>query len=141
MMVKPARGALRLRQVYGAFGGTVQRLISAFRNSTRAFGRLARSEAAFRQELVLLVMSLPAGWFLASTWRGYALLVGSLIVLMIVEVLNTAVEAACDALSREFNADIQLAKDCGSLAVLFAVVLVAGVWILAIVERVSGFPL
>jgi diacylglycerol kinase (ATP) len=60
---------------------------------------------------------------------------------MIVEVLNTAVEAACDALSREFNADIQLAKDCGSLAVLLAVALVAGVWILAIAGRVGGFPL
>lgn len=116
----------------------MRRLISAFRNSTRAFGRLARSEAAFQQELVLLVLSLPAGWFLASTWRGYALLVGSLVVLMIVEVLNTAVEAACDALSREFNADIQLAKDCGSLAVLLAVFLVACVWILALAERLGG---
>jgi diacylglycerol kinase (ATP) len=117
---------------------TVRRLISAFRNSTRAFGRLARSEAAFQQELVLLVLSLPAGWFLASTWRGYALLVGSLVVLMIVEVLNTAVEAACDALSREFNADIQLAKDCGSLAVLLAVLLVVCVWLLALAERLGG---
>jgi diacylglycerol kinase (ATP) len=121
--------------------GAMQRLIKAFRNSARAFGWLARSETAFQQEVVLLLLSLPVGWFLADTWRGYALLVGSLVVLMIVEVLNTAVEAACDALSREFNADIQLAKDCGSLAVLLAVVLVAGVWILAIAERVGGFPL
>ena len=78
---------------------------------------------------------------MASTWRGYALLVGSLIVLMIVEVLNTAVEAACDALSREFNADIQLAKDCGSLAVLLAVLLAAIIWVLALVERLGGSPL
>lgn len=119
----------------------MQRLVKAFTNSTRAFGRLARSEAAFQQELVLLILSLPAGWFLASTWRGYALLVGSLIVLMMVEVLNTAVEAACDALSREFNADIQLAKDCGSLAVLLAVLLVAVIWVLALVERLGGSPL
>ena len=116
----------------------MQRLIKAFSNSARAFSRLARSEAAFRQELVLLVLSLPVGWFLASTWRGYGLLVGSLIVLMIVEVLNTAIEAACDALSREFNAEIQLAKDCGSLAVLLTVILAAGVWILAIAERFGG---
>ena len=116
----------------------MQRLVKAFTNSTRAFGRLARSEAAFQQELVLLILSLRAGWFLASTCRGYALLVGSLIVLMIVEVLNTAVEAACDALSREFNADIQLAKDCGSLAVLLAVILAAGVWLLALVDLFLG---
>jgi diacylglycerol kinase (ATP) len=84
-----------------------------------------------------LLLSLPVGWFLATTWRGYALLVGSLIVLMIVEVLNTAVEAACNALSREFNADIQLAKDCGSLAVLLAVLLAAGVWLLALLDRIA----
>jgi diacylglycerol kinase (ATP) len=116
----------------------MRRLIGAFRNSARAFGRLARSEAAFRQELALLLLSLPAGWFVATTWRGYALLVGSLIVLMIVEVLNTAIEAACNALSREFNADIQLAKDCGSLAVLLAVILAACVWIVELAERIGG---
>ena len=117
------------------------RLINAFRNSVRAFGRLVRFEAAFQQEVFLLLLSLPVGWFLARTWRGYALLVGSLVVLMIVEVLNTAVEAACDALSREFNADIQLAKDCGSLAVLLAVLLAAIIWVLALVERLGGSPL
>jgi len=117
--------------------GAMRRLVKAFTNSARAFGRLVRSEAAFQQEFVLLMLSLPVGWFLASTWRGYALLVGSLIVLMIVEVLNTAIEAACDALSREFNADIQLAKDCGSLAVLLAVFLAAIVWALALAERIG----
>ncbi|MGN6468371.1 MAG: diacylglycerol kinase [Rhizobiaceae bacterium] len=114
------------------------RLVNAFRNSSRAFGRLVRSEAAFQQEVALLVLSLPAGWFLATTWRGYALLVGSLIVLMIVEVLNTAVEAACNAFSREFNIEIQLAKDCGSLAVLLAIVLAAIVWLLALVDFFQG---
>jgi diacylglycerol kinase (ATP) len=114
------------------------RLINAFRNSVRAFGHLVRFEAAFQQEVFLLVLSLPVGWFLARSWRGYALLVGSLVVLMMVEVLNTAVEAACNALSREFNSDIQLAKDCGSLAVLLAVILAAGVWLLALLDLFQG---
>jgi diacylglycerol kinase (ATP) len=120
--------------------GAMSRLIKAFRNSVRAFGRLARSEAAFQQEIVLLLLSLPVGWFVAPTWRGYALLVGSLVVLMIVEVLNTAVEAACDATSREFDADIQFAKDCVSLAVLLAAILAAGVWLLALLERLGALP-
>ena len=55
-----------------------------------------------------------------------------------VEVLNTGIEAACDAFSREFHIDIQLAKDCGSLAVLISVILVAGVWGIAMVERITG---
>jgi diacylglycerol kinase (ATP) len=57
-----------------------------------------------------------------------------------VEVLNTGIEAACDAVSREFNIDIQLAKDCGSLAVLIAVLLTSGVWLVAILERLFGTP-
>lgn len=116
----------------------MKRLIDAFLNSVRAFRRLAGSEAAFQQELALLLLSLPVGWFLSTSWRGYALLVGSILVLMLVEVLNTGIEAACDAVSREFNIDIQLAKDCGSLAVLITILLVAGVWLIAIVERIVG---
>ena len=95
-------------------------------------------EAAFRQELALLVVSLPLAWLLAGDWRGFALLVGSILLLIMVEVLNTAIEAACDAFSREFNVDIQLAKDCGSLAVLISILIACGVWLLAIVERAGG---
>jgi diacylglycerol kinase (ATP) len=58
-----------------------------------------------------------------------------------VEVLNTGIEAACDAVSREFHIDIQLAKDCGSLAVLISVVIAMIVWGMAIVEAIWGVPL
>ncbi len=117
------------------------RLIHAMRHSARAFGCLIRSEAAFRQEAALLVAALPLAWFLASTWRSYLLLIGSLLFLMLVEVLNTAIEAACDAVSTEFRPEIKLAKDCGSLAVLMAIVLAGGVWLLALCERFVGAPL
>lgn len=116
----------------------MERLIKAFENSVRAFRRLARSETAFQQELILLALSIPFGWFLAASWRSYALLVGSILFLMIVEVLNTGIEAACDAVSLEFHREIQLAKDCGSLAVLMSIVLVASIWVLALIERLSG---
>src|SRR5690606_38127275 len=102
---------------------------------------LIGSEAAFQQEMALLVLSLPVGWFLATSWRGFALLVGSLLLLLIVEVLNTGIEATCDAISREFNIDIQLAKDCGSLAVLLTSLLVGMVWLLAVAERIAGTAL
>lgn len=118
----------------------MERLVNAFRNSVRAGWHLLRTETAFQQEIALLVLALPLGWLLASTWRGYALLLAVILVLIVVEVLNTAVEAACDAISREFSADIQLAKDCGSLAVLIAIVLVAGTWLLALIERLAGRP-
>ncbi len=118
----------------------MQRLIDAFINSVRAFRKLAAHEKTFQQELLLLALALPAGWFISVSWRGYALLIGAVLLLIMVEVLNTGIEAVCDAVSREFNADIQLAKDCGSLAVLIAVVLAAGIWIVAVAERIASLP-
>lgn len=119
----------------------MERLIKAWENSVRAFRKLSVSEKAFQQELALLAVAIPAAWFLSTSWRGYWLLVGAILLLMMVEVLNTGIEAACDAVSREFHIDIQLAKDCGSLAVLISIMLALIVWGLAIVETISGVPL
>ncbi|MGH6760190.1 MAG: diacylglycerol kinase [Phyllobacterium sp.] len=106
----------------------MERIWRAFINSMRAFRHLAGSEKAFQQELILFLVSIPVAWFLAPTAVAFLLLTGTLLFLMIVEVLNTGIEAACNALSREFHKDIQIAKDCGSLAVLFSVVIVAVIW-------------
>ncbi|MCG7503510.1 diacylglycerol kinase [Mesorhizobium retamae] len=119
----------------------MKRLIDAFYNSVRAFRRLAQSEAAFQQELILLAIAIPLGWFVATSWSSYALLIGAVLLLIMVEVLNTGIEAACDAISREFHIDIQLAKDCGSLAVLISILLATGVWMFAIIERIYGAPI
>lgn len=116
----------------------MERIVSAFWNSMRALRRLTLSEKAFQQELVLLALSIPVALFVATTWANYALLIGVILVLIMVEVLNTGIEAACDAFSREFNVEIQLAKDCGSLAVLIAIILVVGVWGFAIAERLAA---
>lgn len=114
----------------------MERLINAWHNSVRAFGWLARNEKAFQQELVLLLLAVPVAWFLAESWPIYFLLVGSILVLMLVEVLNTGIEAACDAVSLEFDRQIQIAKDCGSLAVLIAILLVAGIWVSVLLDRI-----
>ncbi|CDX39271.1 MULTISPECIES: diacylglycerol kinase [Mesorhizobium] len=119
----------------------MQRLIDAFINSVRAFRKLAAHEKAFQQELLLLALALPAGWFISVSWRGYALLIGAVLLLIMVEVLNTGIEAACDAISREFHIEIQLAKDCGSLAVLISIVIAGGVWGIALIERLIGAPI
>ncbi|MFC5386546.1 diacylglycerol kinase [Aquamicrobium segne] len=118
----------------------MKRLIDAFWNSVRAFQRLAGSEAAFQQELILLLIAIPVGWLVAASWVGYALLIAAILFVILVEVLNTGIEATCNAVNREFNIDIQLAKDCGSLAVLISFVLAGGVWLFAILERLFGAP-
>ncbi len=118
----------------------MKRLIDAFFNSARAFRRLAGGEPAFQQELILLLIAIPVGWLVSSSWSGYALLIAAVLFVILVEVLNTGIEATCNAVSREFDIDIQLAKDCGSLAVLIAILLSAGVWVVAIFDRLFGSP-
>jgi diacylglycerol kinase (ATP) len=116
----------------------LDRVIKAFYNSVAAWRHLVVSEKAFQQETVLLAAALPVAWFLAANARAYLTLIGSVLLVMIVEVLNTGIEAACNALSREFHADIKIAKDCGSLAVLLSIVIAAGVWGLALWERLAS---
>lgn len=106
----------------------MQRLIMAFINSMRALKHLAQHEKAVQQELILFVLSIPLAAFIAPSVLTFLLLTGSVLVLIMVEVLNTGIEAACDAVSLDFHREIQLAKDCGSLAVLISVILVATVW-------------
>ncbi|MCV0398107.1 MAG: diacylglycerol kinase [Rhizobiaceae bacterium] len=119
----------------------MQRMIQATRNSARAFGHLFRHEAAFRQEVILLVVAIPLAWIISGGWRGFALLIGVLVILIVVEVVNTAIEAACNAATREFSDDVMLAKDCGSLAVAFALALAGVVWLIALWEWLAGAPI
>lgn len=107
----------------------MHRLVMAFINSMRALRHLAVHEKAVQQELVLFLLSIPVAALIAPTGLVFLLLTGSLLFLIMVEVLNTGIEAACDAVSRDFHKEIQIAKDCGSLAVLISVILVATVWL------------
>ena len=113
----------------------MRKLLSATRNSARAWRYLMREEAAFRLEVLLLVLALPVAWYLSSTPRGFVLLIAAILAMMVVEALNSAIEAACDACSREFNTDVQHAKDCGSLAVALTMIGAATIWGLAVWDR------
>ena len=107
----------------------MQRIFLAILKSMRALKHLAVHEKAVQQELVLFLISLPVAFFLAPTWLAFLLLTGSILFLILVEVLNTGIEATCDDVSVDFHKQIQIAKDCGSLAVLIAIVFVAAIWI------------
>lgn len=116
----------------------MKRLCNATLNSARAFRHLARNETAFQQELLLLAVAIPAAWIVAPSWRAYGLLVGVVLFVMIVEVLNTAIEAACDAVTRDFSEQVRLAKDCGSLAVSLSLVIMIVVWAMALWDWWTG---
>ena len=110
----------------------MKRIIAAFSHSIRALKHLAASEKAVQQELILLALAIPVGWFIAPSLGLYLAMLGVLLLLLIVEVLNTAIEAACNAITREIRDEIRIAKDCGSLAVLLACAIAGGVWLYAI---------
>jgi diacylglycerol kinase (ATP) len=92
-------------------------------------------EPAFRQECLAACVLLPCAFWLAQTWVEAALLVGSVVLLMVVELLNTAIESAIDRIGPEWHILSKQSKDIGSAAVLLALLLCAGIWIAAIYQR------
>ncbi len=106
------------------------RLLRAFGNSLRGFAGAFREEAAFRQELALAVVVIPAGLWFGRTGIERALLVAPMLIILIVELLNSAVEAAIDRIGPEHHELSGLAKDIGSAAVFAAFVLLAAMWVL-----------
>jgi len=87
-----------------------------------------RHEAAFRQEALLTLLLLPAAWWLARTPLELALLVGTCLLVLIVELLNSGLEALTDRVGLERHELSGRAKDLGSAAVLLSLVLVGCVW-------------
>ena len=123
-MKKPAkRGLARLK---AAWGHSCSGLVDAWRR-----------EEAFRLEALLLVSSFPAAAMLASSVVQGALLIGSVLFLMIVEVLNSAIEATIDRIGLEPHELSRVAKDLGSAAVLLTTLFLIGVWVAVIVSNLE----
>lgn len=85
-------------------------------------------EAAFREEILLATIAIPLAFYLGKTGVERALLVGSVILILIVEILNSAVEAVVDKASPEMHDLAKRAKDMGSAAVLFSLINAATIW-------------
>ena len=94
----------------------------------------AKHEDAFRQELILVVLLAPVALWLGNTGVERALLIGSLILVLIVELLNSAVEATVDRISFENHRLAKRAKDIGSAAVMLSLVNAGVVWLLIILS-------
>jgi diacylglycerol kinase (ATP) len=111
------------------------RLWRACGASTRGLAGAFRDEAAFRQELCLAVLVIPMGLWLGHSGVERALLVGPVLLILIVELINSAIEATVDRIGYEHHALAGLAKDMGSAAVFMSFVLLGGVWLLVLVGR------
>jgi diacylglycerol kinase (ATP) len=113
----------------------VQRVINATRYSLEGLAAAARHEDAFRQELILAAVMVPLGLWLGADGVERALLAGSVLMVLVVELLNSAVEAVVDRASPEHHELAKRAKDYGSAAVMVALVVTGLVWILLLLPR------
>ena len=105
-----------------------RRLLNATRYSVQGFRHAWRHEAAFRQEITLTILMLPLALWLGRTPIERLLLIASCLVVIIVELLNSAIEATIDRFGNEHHALSGRAKDLGSAAVFVSLVLAAAAW-------------
>lgn len=96
------------------------RILSAFKNSTDGLKNTFKNEEAFRQELILTIILTPLAIYIGENHIERIFLITSLILLLLVELINTAIEVVVDRVSHEKNDLSKLAKDIGSAAVLIA---------------------
>ena len=108
------------------------RLFRAFGASWKGLAGAYREEAAFRQELALAVVVIPLGLWLGHNGVERALLVAPMFLVLVVELLNSAIEAAIDRIGPERHRLSGLAKDIGSAAVFMSLALLAVVWALVL---------
>ena len=97
--------------------------------------RAGWNEKAFRQEAIGAMVLLPLSLWLGRSWVEVALLAGSVVIGMIVELLNTGIETAIDRIGPEWHGLSKRAKDMGSAAVLLSLLLAGGVWLAALYTR------
>jgi diacylglycerol kinase (ATP) len=116
----------------------VERLWRAAINSWNGLIAVTRSEAAFRQELALLAIGVPVAFFLTADMARRFALIGVIVFILIVELLNTAVEKLSDRVTRKNDPAIKRVKDMGSAAVGLSLLAAGAIWIWVAVERFLG---
>jgi len=113
----------------------LKRLVDAFFYSMAGFKAAWKNEEAFRQEILAGIIIVPAGFLLGATYTQKAILILSFLIIPLVELLNTAVEATVDKVGMEKHELSGRAKDLGSASVFLSICIAAIVWILIACER------
>jgi diacylglycerol kinase (ATP) len=113
----------------------IDRIVRAVGYSLTGLRLAYRGESAFRQEFWLAVVLVPLAFWVGRNWIEVLLLAGSVSLVLIVELLNSAVEAAIDRVSFEWHELSKRAKDIGSAAVFLSLLLCAGTWLAALWQR------
>lgn len=117
----------------------IRRIINATGYSWLGLRAAYRHESAFRQEIWLAVLMIPAGLYLGQDWIDRAALVCSVLFVLVVELLNSAIEAVIDRIGDEQHTLSGRAKDMGSAAVLIALIITALIWGAVLIENPPSF--
>jgi diacylglycerol kinase (ATP) len=120
-------------------GDIVQRILRATIHTLNGLRAVIASEAAFRQELAVLIAAIPLAFLIATDNWKRLLLVALIVFVMVVELLNTALEKLADRVTLEHDPVIGRVKDMGSAAVGLSLLLAGLFWLLAIWERIAAF--
>lgn len=118
-----------IREGHYTHKGVFGRLYHATKNSIRGVRLTYASEAAFRQEIFAAIIMLTAICFLSLSVVEKILLVGTVLLVLVVELLNTAIECAVDKITTEHDPLIGMAKDAASAAVLISILLCIFTWV------------
>ncbi|WP_394243846.1 diacylglycerol kinase [Halopseudomonas laoshanensis] len=122
-MTNPYKGVTGIKRIWYALGYSLDGIKAAY-----------RGEAAFRQLVWLAVILIPLALVLPVSYVGSALMVGSVLLSLIIELLNSAIEAAIDRISLERHPLSKASKDMGSAAQMLGLILIAVVWSLVLLE-------
>lgn len=117
---------------------SLRRITNALTYSARGLCATFANEVAFRQEVMLFVVLAPLGAWLGSNGIERALLIGSLLIVLVVELLNSAIETAVDRIGPERHELSGRAKDIGSAAVFVAIALAVLTWLLVLIDHGSA---
>ena len=123
MSANPQKDRTGLNRVWHAFGYSLSGLKAAW------------YEKAFQQEAIAAFVFIPMSFYIGQTWLETALLAGTVILVMVVELLNTGIESAIDRIGPEWHELAKRAKDMGSAAVLLSLLLCLGIWAAAVFAK------
>jgi diacylglycerol kinase (ATP) len=122
-MKSPYKGKTGLKRLMNAFGYSIAGTLAAFKH-----------EDAFRQEVTLAIVLIPVAIYFGETAIHQALMIGSLLFIIIVELLNSSIEATVDRISVKHHKLAKRAKDIGSAAVFFSLINAAVIWFLILAK-------
>lgn len=123
MIANEQKNRTGISRIWHALGYSIQGL------------RLAWNEKAFQQEAIAALFLVPVSFYIGHSWVETSLLVGSVVLVLIVELINTGIESAIDRIGPEWHELSKRAKDTGSAAVLLALLLCLGIWASAIYQN------